>query len=236
MIAGLARRQRRAALAVGLDQRRDHLEGLATVAAALETEAHQIHSDQAGGLLDRLPREDGVVPDGHAVFVDALLEAPQPPRRMPQHAIGFRHLGNRDVRAPKGGAPGMEGSGELHEGLALALLAVAVLREERRARGRVRARGHNRIAHAPTILPEGVPQAIAGGTAARPWPPCREGRFRDGDFPSDRSRLASRPTLGYQPSHPGFMPARALRPSSGSQPQPSGPRQGGQLRAGSSAG
>jgi len=80
VIAGGARRKRRAALPIGLHQGRDNFERLAGAAATFESEPHKIHADQTQLLLDGLPGEDGLVSNRDSMLVHALLESENPPR------------------------------------------------------------------------------------------------------------------------------------------------------------
>ena len=147
VVAGRARREGRSALAVALDQRGDHLQRLARIAAALQAQPHQVHADQPGPLLDGLVGEDRLVADRDAVLVHAVLEAPDPIGRVAHHAVGLGDLGDLDVRAAHPGLGRVARLGVLDEGLALAALAVAVLREEGGARSRLAPDGHHGIAH-----------------------------------------------------------------------------------------
>ncbi len=147
VVAGAVGLEGRASLPVRLEERRNRLERFARIASSLETEPHEVHPDQAGGVFDGLPREDRVVADRDAVLVDAVLEAPDPPGRVPHYAIGLGHLRNCDVGAAELGAAGMDRRGELHQGLALSLLPVAVLGEDRGAVARPGTRGDEGIAH-----------------------------------------------------------------------------------------
>jgi hypothetical protein len=147
VIAAAAGLERGASLAVPLDQCSDDLERFSRVAAPLEAEPDQIHADQSGSLFEALLAEDGVVAQRHAVLVDTMLEAPDPPRRVPHHPVGLGHLRDFDVSTAGSGAGRVVGRLVLHEGLALLPLAIAVLREEGGAQRGFGAQGHDRVAH-----------------------------------------------------------------------------------------
>src|SRR5262249_29272242 len=190
VVAGAVGRERWTALPMRLDQRRDHLERLARVAPALEAEAHEVHPDQARALLDRLVREQHLVADGDAVAVDTVLEAPDPPRRMAEHAIGLGDLRDLDVRAAQHRARRVHRLRELEQRLALARLAVAVLREERDARGGLGGHRDERVAHrckgTRWRRRPGHRAAYASSTVTVPAPPSTRSRW-----PLRRRRLPS---------------------------------------------
>ncbi len=82
---------RRAPLAVFLQQRRHHVQGLAGRAAALQAQADQVHPQQPD-LLPRRRRPDRFIADDHAALIHAVLEAPEPERLTAQDAIGVAYL------------------------------------------------------------------------------------------------------------------------------------------------
>ena len=84
--------------------RQDALRG-GRIARPLEREANEVHAQQAG-VRDRVPREQRGVADRDAGLVDAVLEAPQPPRTAAQHREGLPCLRDLHVLAPHG-RPGL---------------------------------------------------------------------------------------------------------------------------------
>ena len=123
-----------ATLTVLLDQVSDDVDGVFGGAGALETEPHQIHTDERL-LVGGLAGVDGFVADGYAPFVDAHLESPEPVGcRADQLPCGC-DLGNLEVLGADRCAGRVVGAGNMAEGLTFIGGAVAVFGEDHVAVG-----------------------------------------------------------------------------------------------------
>jgi hypothetical protein len=130
-----------------LQQCGNDFERFTRIPTSFETQTNQIHPDESRLLLEWFARPGRVISDRHAMFIDALLEAPAPIRRMTHHTVGLGNLIDLDMRAMQGGAAGVEGGGKLQEGLGLAAPTIAVLREKRPAVRRPRSAHYEGITH-----------------------------------------------------------------------------------------
>ena len=99
-------------LAVFFKQSDNDFQGIAGGFPPFEPQPDQVHAEQAFLLLTSGFCKNSFVADDDAVFVDSHLRSPHPARLHEQHGMGFRNLGNLDVRAAhrllRGFPPGVE--------------------------------------------------------------------------------------------------------------------------------
>jgi hypothetical protein len=136
-----------AALAVLLQQRRDHLDGLCRGGGALQAETQQVHADQRRLLLWRNARVHRLVADHHAMLVGAHLGAPDPERPAQQCSKCLPDLRDRDVGAVHARIARMLCAREEFHDLRLVAFAVAVLAEQHPASRCGARQSYNRITH-----------------------------------------------------------------------------------------
>ena len=126
---------------MALQQRCDDSKRFLGRAGSLQAEADQIHPQQRGRLLARpVDGPDLFVPDRDPVFVDPVLDAPQPRRSRTEECVGAGVGDGEVLRAKRraGRAPGVP-----LDHLRFVGMSVGILREQHRA---VRANAQ-RVAH-----------------------------------------------------------------------------------------
>ena len=135
-----------ATLPARLEEPGQDVDGLGRGAGALESKAHQVHTDE--GRLGRrrvVDRADTLVSDGDAVLVDAVLGPPQPGGTGEQRGVCTGVTDGEVLRAQRASRRGAaaEGPGDLD----LARRAVGILGEHHAAL----ARGTQRVTHGRSV-------------------------------------------------------------------------------------
>ena len=87
-----------AALAVRLEQRRDHLDALTRRGRPFERQPHKIHSQQSFALAVRLDGPHRLVPHAETIRIRVHLSPPEPARTREDAGVRRRHLRYLDVR------------------------------------------------------------------------------------------------------------------------------------------
>jgi len=138
-----------AALAVFLQKADDDVPRFARRAAPLQRQAQKVHADQARGLFVGHLGENGLVADGHTVFVAAHFGTPDPERLAQKDLEGPLDLGHFDIGASDNVALRMLGGRNADDFLGLPRVSVRILGEQRRPVGGGVSEHNQRVAHGP---------------------------------------------------------------------------------------
>src|SRR5207249_10230053 len=115
-----------------------------------EPQADEVHARQPD-RTEQLLRVDGLVADRDPMLVYTVLEAPEPVRLRADHRGGLGRVGNLHVLTADARPGAVRAPRELHDALALARRAVAVLGEQRDAVLRDRSERDQGVTHARKI-------------------------------------------------------------------------------------
>ena len=126
-----------AALPVAFDQRADNFGRFACRLRALESEPHEIHPEQTR-RRQRLAREHRFVATSDSIFVESMLQTPEPERPRADHGGSLGDLRNFEILTVNRRARGMDSAHRLKQRLAFARRAVGILGQQRRAVAGVR--------------------------------------------------------------------------------------------------
>src|ERR1700734_2456262 len=108
---------RGATLAVAFDQPADNFGRFARRLRALESEPHEIHPEQTR-RRERLPREHRFVANCDSIFVESMLQPPEPKRPRADHGGSLSNLRNFEILTVNRRAGGMDPAHRLKQRLA----------------------------------------------------------------------------------------------------------------------